>query len=254
MDLETRQALSSYLLAWADDQLILGHRDSEWCGHAPIIEEDIAFANIALDEIGHAGALYGLVAELNGEDPENYPDRMVYHREAAGFRNAQLVELPRGDWAFTILRQYLFDRAETAYLQAWQLASYAPLAEVAGKIYNEELYHLRHTEAWVRRLGQGTVESHVRLQKALHQLWPYTAQLFAPGAAQDRLGAGGWIGPTEQAYARFHTSVMEVLNACDLDLPGDDTFTLSREHHTRHLKVLLEEMQSVARAEPDAEW
>jgi ring-1,2-phenylacetyl-CoA epoxidase subunit PaaC len=109
MNPDLKAALAAQLLVMADDELVLGHRDSEWCGHAPILEEDIAFANIALDEIGHAVTWYGLLADLKGQDRETYPNRLVYHRDMLDFRCVQMVEQPKGDWAFSMLRQYLFD-------------------------------------------------------------------------------------------------------------------------------------------------
>ncbi|MCL4257815.1 MAG: phenylacetate-CoA oxygenase subunit PaaC [Anaerolineales bacterium] len=159
MERAHQYALSGYLIALADDELILGHRDSEWTGHAPILEEDIAFANLALDEIGHAKLWYELAADLLGEDKTTYPDKLVYFREPAQFRNMQLVELPKGDWAFSTLRQYLFDAFEALRLEALSQSSYTPLAEIAARIRTEELYHLRHSQAWVPRLGLGTQDS-----------------------------------------------------------------------------------------------
>jgi len=118
LELKTEDTLRELLIALGDDELVLGHRASEWCGQAPILEEDIAFANLALDEIGHANLWYRLLASLEGKDKERYPDQIVFWREAADIRNAQLVELPNGDWAFSILRHYLFDSAESERLKA----------------------------------------------------------------------------------------------------------------------------------------
>ena len=151
--------LNDYILSLADDELILGHRDSEWCGHAPILEEDIAFANLALDEIGHANLWYGLLAGILEQDPLTYPDQLVYFRRPNDYRNIQMVELPNGDWAFSMLRQYLLDAAELVRLNALAQSQFIPLAEVAAKILKEELYHHRHSSAWVRRLGLGTATS-----------------------------------------------------------------------------------------------
>ena len=148
---ESNCALADWLLARADDELMLAHRNSEWTGHAPIIEEDIALANLAQDELGHATLWYGLLANLRGR-PESYADELVYFRDAAGWRNAQLVELPKGDWAFTMVRQYLFDSYEMAVLPALMRSAHEPLAHVAQKIQREELYHFKHSSLWVRRL------------------------------------------------------------------------------------------------------
>jgi ring-1,2-phenylacetyl-CoA epoxidase subunit PaaC len=162
--------LEEYLLSIADDELILAHRNSEWCGHAPIIEEDIAFANIALDEMGHAMTWYKMIADLKGEDSNTYPDHLVFWRHRSDFRNIQMVELPKGDWAFSILRQYLFDLMENIRLKASSMSSYTPLSVAAHKIHQEEKYHLRHTSLWVKRLALGTEESHKRMQDALEEL------------------------------------------------------------------------------------
>jgi ring-1,2-phenylacetyl-CoA epoxidase subunit PaaC len=254
MDDQARASLSEYLLGLADDKLILGHRDSEWCGHAPILEEDIAFANIALDEIGHAVLWYGLLADLNGEDRLTYPDRMVFQRPAKEFRNIQMVELPKGDWAFSILRQYLFDAAELIRLEGLKASRYPPLTETAAKIQTEEIYHRRHNSAWVKRLGLGTQESHRRLQAALNSLWEYSFQLFAqpPGCAD--LVKIGFVPDTHNLQTAWQDSVTTFLQGCDLAVPRTEQPPIDRRQHTTHLDVLIAEMQSVARLDPLAEW
>lgn len=254
MDQELKDALKAHLLALGDDELILGHRDSEWCGHAPILEEDIAFANLALDEIGHAKLWYGLLAELMGEDPEAYPDRLVFFREPEAFRSAQMVELPKGDWAFSILRQWLFDAAEKVRLDHLKDSLYAPLAGAAAKIRTEEIYHLRHSQAWVRRLGLGTHESHARLQKALDELWPHTQQLFTSQAGEALLETAGIIPSSAQLETEWNAQVKPILEEAGLTLSQATAHTASRAIHTRHLSVLVTEMQSVARLDPEAEW
>ena len=150
---------AEYLIALADDELILGHRDSEWCGHAPILEEDIAFANIALDEIGHARLWLELAAKELGEDPGTYPDKQTFFRAPGDYRSLPLADLPNGDWAFSMLRQYLFDSFEILRLETLKGSQHKGITELAVKIHTEELYHLRHTKAWVLRLAQGTEES-----------------------------------------------------------------------------------------------
>ena len=174
IDPTTNTALRARLMAMADDELILAHRNAEWTGHAPILEEDIALANLAQDELGHATTLLGILGELDGRTP----DKLAYFREAAEYRNVQLVELPKGDWARTMLRQYLFDVYEHVLYEALLTSAYQPLADAIAKFRGEELYHLRHSHVWVERLGLGTAESHGRMQQALDLLWPYTAQLF----------------------------------------------------------------------------
>ena len=247
-----RQALTERLLAMADDELILAHRNSEWAGHGPILEEDIAFANIALDEMGHGSIWYGLRGELSGEDT----DRLIFFRNAGLYRNVQLVEFPRGDWAFSMVRQYLFDAAENVTLAHLKASAYAPLAEAAAKIATEEAYHLRHTGLWLRRLGLGTEESHSRTKAALDRLWPYAHQLFVPLPGDAALVAAGIIPDLALLRREWEGRVRLYLAECGLTitdeaLPRRD---ISRTEHTEHLMALLAEMQSVARLDPEAEW
>src|SRR5690349_14871064 len=162
----TCKALVAYLLAWADDELVLGHRDSEWTGFAPQIEEDVAFSSIAQDELGHAAVLFDLVAGLDGDDR----DRLALRRPAAEYRHAALVEQPNGDWADTIVRHYLYDLADSYRIDSLSDSSYAPLAAVARKMQREEHYHLLHDEAWWTRLRDGSAESRARLVAAARRL------------------------------------------------------------------------------------
>jgi ring-1,2-phenylacetyl-CoA epoxidase subunit PaaC len=251
----SKSLLADRLLAMADDEMILAHRNSEWTGHAPILEEDIAFTNLAVDEMGHATVWYRLHADLVGEDPDAYPDQLVFFREAPFFRNVQLVELERGDWAFSMLRQFLFDAAEAAWLPGLAASSHAPLAEAAAKVLREEVYHLRHTEAWIRRLGRGTDESHDRLSRALDHLWPFALQLFVPQPGEGEMVDDGLVPSAEQAKAAWLGLVGATLERSDLTPPEVDTPAVGdRREHSEHLAALLTEMQSVARAYPGVSW
>lgn len=252
MDDALRSALSERLLAMGDDELILAHRNSEWTGHAPILEEDIAFTNIALDELGHAAIWYGLRETLTGETA----DEVVFFREAGDFRNVQLVELPHTDWAFSMVRQYLFDAAESVWLPYLAESAYRPLAEAAAKVRREEVYHLRHTSLWLRRLGLGTEESHRRTQAALAAVWPYARQLFVPLPGDDKLLDAG-ILPSLEAIGREWAAAAQVFLAeCNLVVPDDGLpqRDIPRHEHTEALMALLAEMQAVARMDPEAEW
>ncbi len=244
--------LTDYLLALADDELILGHRDSEWCGHAPILEEDIAFANLAQDELGHAGLWYRLVEQLTAART----DDLIFRRDAPDYRCTQLVTLPKGDWAHAMLRQFLFDTAEAARLPRLAASRYAPLAETAAKIRTEEIYHLRHTRAWVRRLGLGTEESHRRMQTALDALWPYALQVFVPMDGEAALTAGGLVPEAATMRQAWEALAGETLREADLIIPaGAMPVALDRLEHGPHLPALLEEMQAVARLEgPEVGW
>lgn len=248
---ELKQAIGEFLLARADDEMILAHRNSEWTGHGPILEEDIAFSNIAQDEMGHATLWYGLRQALCGETP----DQLVFFRDAPAFRNVQMVELPNGDWAFSMLRQYLFDAAEMAELPMLMESSYQPIADAAAKIRQEEIYHLRHTSNWVKRLGLGTAESNTRMQAALDTLWPYAQQLFMPLPHEDALQEASVIADPVAVHERWRNAVVAHLTEADLHVPeGATPIADSRADHTEHLAALLSEMQVVARLHPEAEW
>jgi ring-1,2-phenylacetyl-CoA epoxidase subunit PaaC len=255
MKAELREALANYLTALGDDELILAHRDSEWTGHAPILEEDIAFANLALDELGHASAWYRLAAELLDEDPDRHPDRLVFWRPAAEFRNVRMVELPNGDWAFSMLRQYFFDASEQVRLSGLAHSEHPGLAQTAVKIRTEELYHLRHTSAWVRRLGLGTHESHRRMQAALAELYPYGLQIFAEIAGELELAQAGLVPRFDGLLSAWVALVTGDLTGCNLRIPdGILSKPAGRNEHTPHLERLVAEMQEVARLEAGAAW
>lgn len=251
MEREAEGLLSCLLLAMADDELILGHRNSEWTGHAPILEEDIAFANIAIDELGHASLWYDLYGERTGAGA----DDLVFFRDPAGFRNVRLVELPRGDWAFSMLRQYLFDAYELVRADQLLQSGYRPLAETAAKVRQEERYHYRHSASWVRRLGLGTAESHSRTQAALDSLWPYMAQLFQPLSADQDVLLAGIFPDAGRLQAAWEAMVLPFLADAGLQLPGASSAPEEgRDVHTPHLAALLQEMQEVARLNPGAAW
>lgn len=250
MSPELKQALTDRLLAFADDELILAHRDSEWTGHGPILEEDIAFANIAQDELGHATLWYGIIHSLTGE----YPDRLVFHREADAYRNIQMVELPNGDWAFSMLRQYLFDAAEMIRLAALKKSSFQPIRDAAGKIWPEEIYHFRHTQNWVKRLGLGTEESHRRMQRALETLWPVSQQQFASLPHEELLVSEGIVPPPDDLRRQWLDLVQSHLSGSGLIVPELGSAPPPRTQHTVHLTSLLAEMQMVPRLFPESDW
>ncbi|WP_027482642.1 1,2-phenylacetyl-CoA epoxidase subunit PaaC [Deinococcus pimensis] len=246
---ELRLALVERLTALADDELILSHRDAEWVGHAPILEEDIALANIAQDELGHAGVWLSLRSALDGGSD---PDTLAFRRGAHEYRCARLVELPRGDWAFTLTRQFLFDAHEAVWTDAARASTYAPLAEAVEKIVREERFHLQHTALWVERLGLGTEESRRRTQAALDELWPLAAQLFAPVPGEDALVAAGIVPDLAALRERWTTLVTAHLRKSGLNVPATPTQEPApRTEHTEHLADLLREMQEVASQEEE---
>src|SRR5690242_5423494 len=207
-------ALFEYLQRLGDDRLILGHRLSEWCGHGPILEEDIALANVALDLLGQATIFLRMAGEVEGKVRDE--DALAYFREAIEFRNSQLVELPKGDFGFTIARQFLFDVFDVVLLDALTSSTNSELAAIAAKSLKEARYHVRHSGDWMLKLGDGTEESHRRVQAALDSLWRYTGELFAPDDVDSELAAQGIAPDLASLRPQWEALVREVLDRATL--------------------------------------
>ena len=253
--IQVRQSADvQYLLRIGDTALILGQRISEWTGHAPVLEEDIALANIALDLVGQATALLELAAVREGRG--RTADDLAFFRDAREFRNLQLVELPRGDFAFTIVRQFLFDVHDVVLLEELVRSADAELAALASKLLKEARYHVRHSGEWVLKLGDGTEESHRRAQEALDALWRFTGEPFLADDLDRQLAAAGLAPDPPALRARWEEQVTRVVNASTLTLPDDSSVARGGRQglHTEHLGLMLAEMQSVSRAHPGAEW
>jgi ring-1,2-phenylacetyl-CoA epoxidase subunit PaaC len=254
LDGPAQAALVQYLLRIGDDRLVLGHRLSEWCGHAPILEEDIALANIALDLVGQATLLLGLAAatEAAGRDA----DALAYLREAIDFRNVLLAELPKGDFAFTIVRQFLFSVAAYYQLEGVATSSHPDLAGIAAKALKETRYHVRHAGEWVIRLGDGTNESHARTQSALDTLWRYTGELFLVDDVDATLVRAGVIPDLAGAESTWRSQVTDVLGRATLAVPPTGYMQRGGRagRHTEHLGIMLAEMQILQRSFPGAKW
>jgi ring-1,2-phenylacetyl-CoA epoxidase subunit PaaC len=245
--------LFPYLLRLADDRLVLGHRLSEWCGHGPILEEDIALANIALDLIGQATLYLKLAGETEGTGRTE--DDLAYFREAIDYRNLQIVELPKGDFAFTIVRQFLFDAFNYHLLEQLSRSTNSELAGIAAKGFKESRYHVRHSSEWVVRLGDGTDESHARTQKALDDLWRFTGEMFQADDVDREMASSGVGADLAAIQPKWESVVKDVLARATLVIPNDPpAMTGGRARHTEHLGHLLSEMQIVARSYPGAEW
>jgi ring-1,2-phenylacetyl-CoA epoxidase subunit PaaC len=244
----------SYVLALADDRLVHGHRLSEWCGHGPILEEDIALANIALDLIGQATALYKLAGQLEGQGRDE--DALAFFREAVDYRNALIAELPKGDFGFTIVRQLFCGVFGHLQMQALTRSTNADLAGIAAKAVKETRYHVRHAGEWVIRLGDGTDESHRRAQAAVDELWRYTGEQFLTTADDRQAAADGFGVDPSTLEAEWNTTVRDVLSRATLSVPATTYMQRGgREgRHTEHLGHLLAEMQIVARSYPGAKW
>lgn len=249
-----REALAEYLLRLGDDRLVLGHRLSEWCGHGPILEEDIATANIALDLLGQATIFLRMAGQAEGQGRDE--DALAYWRDENQFRNVSIVELPVGDFGFTILRQFLVSAWAFHHLEALSASTHSELAAVAAKALKETRYHVRHSSEWVLRLGDGTEESHRRVQASMDELWPWTGELSWQGEADAELREQGIVPDLEPLKAPWEAMVRDVAARATLTIPsGPMRMSRGRQgKHTENLGHMLAEMQIVARSHPGAKW
>lgn len=249
-----RAGLTEFLLRMGDNALVLGHRVSEWCGHSPVLEEDIALANTALDLIGQTQLWLGLAGEVEGKG--RTADNLAYLRDAHEFRNLLLVELPNGDFGRTLMRQFLFDAWHLPMLKGLCASSDARVAEIAAKAVKEVAYHVERSADLVIRLGDGSDESHARMQTALDELWPYTGEMFAADAADERVAAAGIAPSLAGLRAPWEAMVDEVLAEATLKRP-DAAYAHKggrSGRHTEHLGYILAEMQFLQRAYPGSTW
>lgn len=248
------QALFDYTLRLADTSLILGHRLSEWCGHGPMLEEDIALANLGLDLIGQSRSLYTYAGEIEGKGRDE--DALAYLRDVYDFKNILLVERPNGDFAMTMVRQFLF----AAYMHPFWFemcsSSDEMLAAIAAKSEKELAYHLRHSAEWVIRLGDGTEESKVRAQNALDTLWPFVGEMFETDADEDSLIASGVAVDPMSLEPNWNRTVEEVLGRAGLSRPDNGWMQTGGRvgRHSEHLGFILADMQFLQRAYPGASW
>lgn len=243
-----------FLLQIADGSLILAQRLSAWCGHGPVLEEDIAFANIALDLLGQARLLYTHAGVLEGAGRDE--DAFAYWRDEHDFVNPTLVEMPNGDFAQSVLRAYLYVTYQRQLWDAGAASRDREFAAIAVKSLKETRYHSDHLSAWVIRLGDGTAESRQRMQRALDLLWPYTNELFRMDATEQAAVAVR-LGPDlTPLQAAWREELLATLNTATLGVPATTSFQSTGKQglHSEHLGVLLAEMQSLARAHPDATW
>ena len=243
-----------YLLRLGDNCLILGHRVSEWCGHGPILEEDLALANVALDLIGQAKLWLALAGEVEGKGRD--ADKLAYLRDAREFRNLLLLEQNNGDFAFTMARQFLFDSWHYLFLRELHGSTDNRISEIADKAVKEVTYHLERSGDWVVRLGDGTQESHRRIQKAINILWPYTGELFEMDEVDDALLRPGIAADLEALRRPWLEHVGATLEQATLEHPKSGWMQRGgkRGMHSEHLGYLLAEMQFLQRAYPGASW
>lgn len=247
-------ALINFTLHLADDALILGHRNGEWTGHGPILEQDIAISNIALDLIGQARNFYQYAARLSGEEVTE--DSLAYLRDGWDFKNCLLVEQTNGDWARTLLRQFFFSAAQYYLYERLQYSKDAQLAAISEKAFKEVAYHLRWSSEWVIRLGDGTAESHARMEKAQEELWKFTGELFIPAPYEQQLIREGIGVDLSLLQPKWEEKVREIFAEAQLSYPtGRAGLSGGKEgRHTEQLGYILAEMQFLQRAYPGCEW
>ncbi len=249
-----KDQLVAYVLRLADDAAILGQRLGEWCGHAPTLEEDIGLANVALDHIGQARALYSYAGEVEGKGRDE--DQLCFLRKEREFSNCLLVEQPNGDFAETILRQFLFSAFMLPFWTKLKASKDETLAAIAAKAEKEAAYHLRHSAEWVIRLGDGTGESRERMVDAIDLLWPFTGELFEADDTVTALVNVGIAVDPASIRDEWNETVDKVFAEATLDRPADGWFQSGGRNgvHTEHFGHLLSEMQYMQRAYPGLKW
>ncbi|MEO1052441.1 MAG: 1,2-phenylacetyl-CoA epoxidase subunit PaaC [Bacteroidota bacterium] len=250
----TEIALKELLYKIADDQLILGHRNSEWTGLGPLLEEDIAFSSMAQDKVGQSHAFYAILHELG----ESEPDTIAFMRNADQFHNCQLVELPNGEYDFSLIRHFLFDHAELIRFQMLAESSYEPLSLLAKKLQGEVRYHVMHANTWIKQLGSATDESIKRLQGSLDFALPYALGIFELSPHESSLIDNKIFAGEDALKARWLESIEKVISETQLNLPdatvASPVLGGRTGLHTEHLQPLVEEMSEVFKIDPSADW
>ncbi|HAA10351.1 MAG TPA: phenylacetate-CoA oxygenase subunit PaaI [Cytophagales bacterium] len=249
-----QEAVKDLLYKMADDQLILGHRNSEWTGMGPLLEEDIAFSSMAQDKVGHAQQFYNILHTMGEQDP----DTVAFMRNANQFHNCQLVELPNGEYDFSLIRHFLFDHAEYIRFTALANCPIKDIANLSKKLKSEVKYHVMHADTWIKQLGTSTEEAKARMQASLNEALPYALGIFEPSKHEQQLIADG-IYPGEAALqVEWQAVVEKVIAKTELTLPAWDSlepvYGGRYGTHTEHLQPLVEEMSEVFRLDPTAEW
>lgn len=247
-------SLFEYVLRLGDDSLILGHRLSEWCGHGPILEEDIAMTNISLDLVGQATSLLGYAGELEGKGRD--ADALAFLRFDRDYKNVLLVEQPNGDFGMTMLRQFFFDAYRKPLFEKLQHSTDQHLAAIAEKSLKETKYHLKHSSEWVIRLGDGTEESNARIQDSLNTLWRYTNELFFTDEVDAELVEKGIVPSLQEIQLEWNTTVTAVLSEATLTIPTNNWKQEGGRKglHSEHLGYILAELQYMQRAYPNMQW
>ncbi|MET6999167.1 1,2-phenylacetyl-CoA epoxidase subunit PaaC [Chitinophaga defluvii] len=256
METTIRQGIAQLIIKMADDALILGHRNSEWTGLGPIMEEDIAFSSMAQDKIGHAWALYRILQEeLGGEDP----DKFAFLRDEKAFKCCHLVEMPNSEYDFSLMRHFLFDHAETVRYESLLQSSFEPFQQLSKKLKGELKYHTLHANAWIIQLSNANEESYNRMQTALNTCISLAAGIFEPSQEDEEALIAAHIYPGEKVlYERWLERIYPVLVRASLNLPDMDTIMPAYGgrygFHTEHLHPLLLEMAEVFKMDAEASW
>ncbi len=251
MIMDTQQALFQYCLRLGDTNLIIGHRLSEMCSRGPMLEEDIALTNFALDHIGQAEALLQYAGEIEGKGRSE--DDLSYLRPVDEFCNWRMAEQPNTDFAYVIARQFMIDVYQCLLYQRLQKSANDILAGMAARFLKESVYHQRHTSAWVKRLGLGTEESHRRIQQAFNDLWKHTPEMLATQSYEKALVEQGIVPDSEELALDWTVQVIRIFSQANLHRPTDG-FVENNAAHSEHLGRLLAEMQYLQRAYPGAKW
>ncbi len=251
---EQYKAIKEFLYKMSDDQLIMGHRNSEWTGIGPVLEEDIAFGSMAQDKVGHAYNFYQLLHEMGEADP----DTIAFQRDEKDFKCCHLVELPIGEFDFTLVRHFLFDHAEYIRFEMLANSSFEPLANLAKKYKGEIKYHIFHANTWIKQLMNGSEESKARIKSSFNELLPLSLSIFEPGPYDDILIQEGIFGGEKALEAKWFETISAITADNGIKLPEvtDKTIVYGgrKGYHTEYLKPMLNEMTEVLRLEPGAEW
>lgn len=246
--------IKELLYKMADDLLIIGHRNSEWTGLGPILEEDIAFSSMAQDKIGQSQAIFQLLHELG----EQEPDTVAFTRNANQLHNAVFTELPNGDYAFSTMRHFLYDVADQLRFEMLANSSYEPLAKVSRKVKGELKYHVFHANTWITKLGAATEESHARMQTALNECWNYALGMFEESEFEQQLISEKIFDGEAELQKRWLGIISPILTKATLTIPDESTWQPQlggrKGIHTEHLQPLLDEMSEVFKIDPTAEW
>lgn len=252
--MKNRESLFEYVIRIGDSNLILGHRLSEWCGHGPILEEDIAMINIALDLIGQATSYLKLAGKI--EDKGRSEDDLAYMRNERDFKNFLLTEQPNGHFGDTIARQFLYDAFNYHFTEALCQSNDPDIKAIAEKSLKEITYHLRHSSEWIIRLGDGTDESHEKIQNSIDVLWKFTYEMFEADDVDEEMRKSGIGTDLKEIKSLWDKTVNDVLTEATLNRPEEQWAQIGAKKglHTEHMGFILAEMQSVQRAYPGNKW